>query len=157
MPKLDALFDALLPSWYFGMPVVGYRGKFDAEKAYYLLEKYKVTSTFLFPTALKLMMKAVPEPRKKFKLALRSLMSAGESVGTTVLEWAKEGLGVTINEMFGQTEINYVVGNCHVAWPVKPGSIEHCSVGTSRMLAIASKATIPRPTLERCRCHQAAA
>jgi acetyl-CoA synthetase len=30
---------------------------------------------------------------------------------------------VTINEMFGQTEINYVVGNCQAAWPVKPGSI----------------------------------
>ena len=50
-------------------------------------------------------------------------MSAGESVGVTVLEWAKEHLGVTINEMFGQTEINYVVGNCQAAWPVKPGSI----------------------------------
>ncbi len=117
------LFDALLPSWYFGIPVLGYRGKFDAEKAYALIEKYKVTSTFLFPTALKLMMKAVPRPQEKYKLGLRSLMSAGESVGTTVLEWAKEGLGVTINEMFGQTEINYVVGNCQVAWPVKPGSI----------------------------------
>jgi acetyl-CoA synthetase len=87
------------------------------------MSKYKVTSTFLFPTALKLMMKAFPEPKKRFDFALRSLMSAGESVGTTVLEWAKEGLGVTINEMFGQTEINYVVGNCNVAWPVKPGSI----------------------------------
>jgi acetyl-CoA synthetase len=117
------LFDALLPSWHFGMPVVGYRGKFDAEKAFYLLQKYRVTSTFLFPTALKLMMKAFPAPKEKFDFSLRSLMSAGESVGTTVLEWAKEGLGVTINEMFGQTEINYVVGNCNVAWPVKPGSI----------------------------------
>ncbi len=50
-------------------------------------------------------------------------MSAGESVGVTVIEWAREQLGVTINEMFGQTEINYVVGNCQAAWPVKPGSI----------------------------------
>jgi acetyl-CoA synthetase len=50
-------------------------------------------------------------------------MSAGESVGVTVFEWAKEHLGVTINEMFGQTEINYVVGNCQGAWPAKPGSI----------------------------------
>jgi acetyl-CoA synthetase len=25
--------------------------------------------------------------------------------------------------MFGQTEINYVVGNCQAAWPAKPGSI----------------------------------
>jgi acetyl-CoA synthetase len=117
------LFDALLPSWAFGIPILGYRGKFDAEKAYYLLEKYGVRNSFLFPTALKLMMKAVPEPRKKYRLNLRSIMSAGESVGVTVLEWAREHLGVTINEMFGQTEINYVVGNCQAAWPVKPGSI----------------------------------
>src|SRR5262245_5731129 len=117
------LFDALLPSWYFGIPILGYRGKFDAEKAYYLLEKYGIRNSFLFPTALKLMMKAVPEPKRKYQLNLRSIMSAGESVGVTVIEWAKEQLGVTINEMFGQTEINYVVGNCQAAWPVKPGSI----------------------------------
>jgi acetyl-CoA synthetase len=117
------LFDALLPTWAFGLPILGYRGKFDAEKAYYLLDKYGVRNAFLFPTALKLMMKAVPEPKKKYHLNLRSIMSAGESVGVTVIEWAREHLGVTINEMFGQTEINYVVGNCQAAWPVKPGSI----------------------------------
>jgi acetyl-CoA synthetase len=117
------LFDALLPSWYFGIPILGYRGRFDAEKAYTLLEKYGVRNSFLFPTALKLMMKAVPEPRSRYRLNLRSVMSAGEAVGITVIEWAREHLGVTVNEMFGQTEINYVVGNCQAAWPVKPGSI----------------------------------
>ncbi|MBV8030259.1 MAG: AMP-binding protein [Betaproteobacteria bacterium] len=117
------LFDALLPSWHFGIPVLGYRGKFDAERAFYLLEKYAIRNTFLFPTALKLMMKAVPAPKQKYQLKLRSIMSAGEAVGVTVFDWAKEHLGVTINEMFGQTEINYVVGNCQAAWPVKPGSI----------------------------------
>src|SRR5918995_2652522 len=117
------LMDALLPSLMFGVPILGYRGRFDAEKAYYLIEKYGVRNSFLFPTALKLMMKAVPEPRKKYDLNLRSIMSAGEAVGVTVIEWAKEHLGVTINEMFGQTEINYVVGNCQAAWAVKPGSI----------------------------------
>jgi acetyl-CoA synthetase len=117
------LMDALLPSMMFGVPILGYRGRFDAEKAYYLIEKYGVRNAFLFPTALKLMMKAVPEPKKKYDFDLRSIMSAGESVGVTVFEWAKEHLGVTINEMFGQTEINYVVGNCQSAWPAKPGSI----------------------------------
>jgi acetyl-CoA synthetase len=117
------LMDALLPSMMFGVPILGYRGRFDAEKAYYLIEKYGVRNSFLFPTALKLMMKAVPEPKKKYDFDLRSVMSAGESVGVTVFEWAKEHLGVTINEMFGQTEINYVVGNCQSAWPAKPGSI----------------------------------
>jgi acetyl-CoA synthetase len=117
------LMDALLPSWYFGMPILGYRGRFDPERAYHLLEKYGVRNSFLFPTALKQMMKAVPNPKSRFDISLRSIMSAGESVGVTVIEWAREQLGVTINEMFGQTEINYVVGNCQAAWPVKPGSI----------------------------------
>jgi acetyl-CoA synthetase len=115
--------DALLPSWFFGIPILGYRGRFDAERAYSLLHKYRIRNTFLFPTALKLMMKAEPEPKKKYDFVLRSVMSAGESVGTTVIEWARAELGVTINEMFGQTEINYVVGNSQAAWPVKPGSI----------------------------------
>ncbi|HSU75795.1 MAG TPA: AMP-binding protein [Burkholderiales bacterium] len=117
------LFDALLPAWYYGTPILGYRGRFDAEKAFYLLEKYGIRNAFLFPTALKLMMKALPEPRRKHQLDMRSIMSAGESVGVTLIEWAREQLGVTINEMFGQTEINYVVGNCQAAWPVKPGAI----------------------------------
>src|SRR5687767_4842367 len=117
------LMDALLPAWLFGVPILGYRGRFDAERAYYLLEKYGIRNAFLFPTALKMMMKAVPHPKSRYALDLRSVMSAGESVGATVIDWAREELGVTVNEMFGQTEINYVVGNCQAAWPVKPGSI----------------------------------
>ncbi len=93
------LFDALLPSWYFGVPILGYRGRFDPERAYDLLDRYGVRNAFLFPTALKLMMKAVPEPRGKYEIALRSVMSAGESVGVTVLEWAREQLGVTIKDV----------------------------------------------------------
>ena len=117
------LMDALLPTLYHGLPLLGYRGRFDPEKALWLMQKYRVRNTFLFPTALKMMMKAVPEPRKRYELSLRSIMSAGESVGDTVFDWSREALGVTINEMFGQTEINYIVGNSHTLWPAKPGSI----------------------------------
>jgi acetyl-CoA synthetase len=117
------LMDALLPTLYFGQALVGYRGRFDPERAFQLIERYQIRNAFLFPTALKLMMKACPRPRDAFDVGLRSIMSAGEAVGTTVFEWAREALGVTINEMFGQTEMNYVVGNSHAAWPVKPGSM----------------------------------
>jgi acetyl-CoA synthetase len=117
------LMDALLPTLYFGQPIVGYRGRFDAERAFRLIERYQIRNTFLFPTALKLMMKAYPRPRETFEVNLRSVMSAGEAVGTTVFEWARERLGVTINEMFGQTEMNYIVGNSHTLWPAKPGSM----------------------------------
>jgi acetyl-CoA synthetase len=117
------LMDALLPALHFGQPIVGYRGRFDAERAFRLIEKYQIRNTFLFPTALKLMMKAFPRPREQFDIELRSIMSAGEAVGTTVFAWAQEALGVTINEMFGQTEMNYIVGNSHTLWPAKPGSM----------------------------------
>ena len=117
------LMDALLPALYFGQPIVGYRGRFDPERALALMAKYGVRNSFLFPTALKLMMKAFPRPRDRFDLHLRTIMSAGEAVGTTVFEWAREALGVTINEMFGQTEMNYIVGNSQELWPAKPGSM----------------------------------
>ncbi|MGH8689328.1 MAG: acyl-CoA synthetase [Burkholderiales bacterium] len=148
------LFDALLPSWAFGIPILGYRGKFDAERAYDLLERYGVRNSFLFPTALKLMMKAVPEPRAKYDLKLRSVMSAGESVGVTVIEWAKEQLGVTVNEMFGQTEINYVVGNCQAAWPVKPGSIGRPYPGHRVAVIDAQGKEVPRGELGEIAVHR---
>jgi acetyl-CoA synthetase len=117
------LWDALMPTLYHGQTILGYRGRFDAERAFRLLEKYAVRNAFLFPTALKMMMKAFPRPRAEFDLGLRSLMSGGEPVGSAVFHWAREELGVTVNEIFGQTEMNYIVGNSHALWPVKPGSM----------------------------------
>jgi acetyl-CoA synthetase len=117
------LMDALLPVLYHGQPIVGYRGRFDPDRALALIAKYGIRNAFLFPTALKMMMKAHPRPKERFDVDLRSIMSAGESVGSTVFEWARDALGVTINEMFGQTEMNYIVGNSHELWPAKPGAM----------------------------------
>jgi acetyl-CoA synthetase len=117
------LMDALLPTLYFGHTIVGFRGRFEPEGALALMTRHRVRNSFLFPTALKMLMKAVAEPRSRYDLALRSIMSAGEAVGTTVFAWTQDALGVTINEMFGQTEMNYIVGNSHEVWPAKPGSM----------------------------------
>jgi len=121
------LMDALLPTLYFGVPIVAddarRNGRFDPLAAFELLARYRVTNAFIFPTALKMMMKAVPHPRATYDLRLRGIMSAGEAVGTAVFDWCRDELGVTVNEMFGQTEINYIVGNAHTQWPAKPGSI----------------------------------
>lgn len=117
------LMDALLPTLYFGKTIIGHRGRFSAENAFQLMEKYRVTNSFLFPTALKMMMKAYPLPRKQFKLKLRAVMSAGEAVGDAVFAWGQRALGLSINEMFGQTEMNYIVGNSADKWPARPGSM----------------------------------
>ena len=117
------LMDALLPTLYFGRPIVAFNGRFSPELAFSLMQQHGVTHSFLFPTALKAMMKAYPQPRKHFKLSLEGLMSAGEAVGDAVFIYCKNEMGVVVNEMFGQTEINYVVGNCNRFWPARAGSM----------------------------------
>jgi acetyl-CoA synthetase len=127
------LMDALLPTLYFGREIVAYQGRFDPLKAFDLIERYRVTHSFLFPTALKAMMKAVPRPRERCELQLRAIMSAGEAVGDAVFGYCRDALDVTVNEMFGQTEINYIVGNCGrsldgrgrpaAGWPARAGSM----------------------------------
>ncbi|MCB2003942.1 MAG: AMP-binding protein [Rhodoferax sp.] len=125
------LMDALLPTLYFGRPIVAWNGRFSPQAAFELMERHAVTHSFIFPTALKAMMKAYPEPKQQFRLQLQAIMSAGEAVGDAVFDYCRERLGVVVNEMFGQTEINYIVGNCTmndqraggVGWPAKPGSM----------------------------------
>ncbi len=116
------LMDALLPTLYFGFPIVGVRGRFATDRALDIVRRYAVTNAFLFPTALKMMMRAA-EWQRPGRLKLRAVMSAGEAVGTAVFDWAREHLRVTVNEMFGQTEMNYIVGNSHQKWPARPGAM----------------------------------
>jgi acetyl-CoA synthetase len=122
------LMDALLPTLYFGRPIVAYNGRFSPQTAMELMRDGGVTHTFLFPTALKAMLKAYPGTatqtvREQFQLQLQAIMTAGEAAGDTVFEYCQNQLGVTVNEMFGQTEINYIVGNCAAQWPARPGSM----------------------------------
>jgi acetyl-CoA synthetase len=69
------------------------------------------------------MMKACAAPLQQYRLRLRAIMCAGEAVGDAVFNWCVSALQITPNEMFGQTEMNYIVGNSHQHWPAKPGSM----------------------------------
>ena len=122
------VMDALLPTLFYGRPIIAFNGRFSPQLALELMRDCAVTHTFLFPTALKAMMKANPGApgltvRAQFGLKLQAVMSAGEAVGDAVFDYCQSQLGVTVNEMFGQTEINYIVGNCTALSPPKPGSM----------------------------------
>ncbi len=120
---LGGLTDVLLPSWHHGIPVVAYRAKkFDPEFAFYLMAKHGIRNSFIPPTALKLM-RQVQDPGSRHKYQLRSVGSGGETLGKELLEWGKTTLGVTINEFYGQTEVNLVVGNCAEIMEIRPGSM----------------------------------
>jgi acetyl-CoA synthetase len=69
------------------------------------------------------MMRAVPRPQGRHTFALRTLASGGESLGIEALDWGKEAFGLTINEFYGQTECNLVVGSCAQLGMMRPGSM----------------------------------
>ena len=120
---IAGLMDVILPAWHHGLPVVvDPPGKFDPERAFDLMARHAVRNTLIPPSALK-MMREVPEPRRRYGFDLRTVSSGGEALGAEVLEWAKDGLGVTVNEVYGQTEANLVVGSCHEVMEIRPGSM----------------------------------
>ena len=109
---IGGLIDVLFPSWHHGVPVLAYRAKkFDPEEAFHLISKYGIRNAFMPPTALKLM-RQVKDPKSRYNYSMRSIGSGGETLGEELLDWGKEVMGLTINEFYGQTEVNLVVGNC---------------------------------------------
>lgn len=105
------LLNALLPALMLGVPVVSSPAqKFDPHMAFRIMSEMKVRNAFIPPTALRLL-KAVEAPRKTYDLVLRSIGSAGESLGRETYEWVKSALGIVPNEFYGQTECNFVLSS----------------------------------------------
>ncbi|MBO0737273.1 MAG: acyl-CoA synthetase [Alphaproteobacteria bacterium] len=120
---IGGLLDVLLPSLYFGVPVLAHRArKFDPEEAFALMARHGVRNAFLPPTALK-MMRQAPAARHRFAHRLRSVASGGEALGEDILDWGRHTFGIAINEFYGQTEANLLVGNCASLFPIRPGSM----------------------------------
>jgi acetyl-CoA synthetase len=127
---MAGLADILLPGWYHGCTVVASAAKgFDPEDAYRVLDEHNVTLALLTPTMLKLM-RQVPNALDRYDLKLRAALSGGEAVGKELLEWADRELNIKINEGFGQTECNVILGNNGNVFPIKPGSIGRPTPGT---------------------------
>ena len=116
------LLDALLPSLRYGVPVIARKSdKFDPEAAFRLMADHGVRNTFMPPTALR-MLRSVPRARERFDLSLRSVMSAGEALGAETAAWGRETFGVPMDEAYGQTECNLVVGTCSALGVMRPGA-----------------------------------
>jgi acetyl-CoA synthetase len=117
------LLNILLPGLHFGVPVVARKTeKFDPEEAFRLMADMAVRNTFIPPTALR-MLRAVPNPRGRFDLSLRTIGSGGEALGAETFAWGREALGLSINEFYGQTECNLVLASCAAIGVARPGAI----------------------------------
>ncbi len=120
---IGGLIDVLFPSWHHGIPVLAHRAKkFDPEEAFHLIAKFDVRNAFMPPTALKLM-RQVSDPRSRHRFRMRSIGSGGEILGEELLDWGRDVMGLTINEFYGQTECNLIVGCCADIMEIRPGSM----------------------------------
>lgn len=118
---IGGLFDVLLPAWFHGKAVIATpKARFEPESALRLMVAHEVTATFLPPTALKMMRQA---ELPNLAHSLRVIMSGGEPLGGEMLTWSRERFGVDINEIYGQTEANILIGNSSAVWDVRPGSM----------------------------------
>ena len=113
---IGGLYDVLMPGLYHGTPVVAFRApRFDPEQAFEVIARLGVRNLFVPATGLRLMRRAGGPP-----VSLRTLGSGGETVGEETAAWCAERFGTRLNEFYGQTEANLLVGNC-AAWPERPG------------------------------------
>ena len=114
--------DTVLPAWQHGQTVVSTQHRFDEEWAFDFMARHGVTHSFMTPTALKRLAQ-VPAPRERWKLATRVICTGGESLPGDVVRWADEESGIVVNEFYGLTEFNHMVGCCRALYPVVPGSM----------------------------------
>jgi acetyl-CoA synthetase len=125
---IAGIMDILVPAWFYGLPVVvDLDGAFEPERAVWLMREFRVTLTLLPATALR-MIRASGLPGGGF--AYRSICSGGEPLGADLLAWSEDFFGATVNEGYGQTELNACIGNCASVYPIKPGSLGRPLPGT---------------------------
>jgi acetyl-CoA synthetase len=143
---MGGFMDSLFPSWSFGIPVLSVAGRFDPEQAWRVCAEHRVRTSFLPPTALRLM-RDVCTPQLAAGVDLRAVCSGGETLGADVLDWAQDVLGVRVNEIYGQTEANLVVGNCSALFDPVPGSMGRAYPGMTVQVLDESAQEAPRGTL----------
>lgn len=125
------LLDVLLPSLYSGVPVVASDRRPSPETVEHILRRHGVTCSFLPPTILKMMRASEVDYSRT---GLRAAFSGGEALGEAVAEWARESLGIRVNEIYGQTECNLIVGTCHARFDTPPGSMGRPTPGFDLVL-----------------------
>jgi propionyl-CoA synthetase len=96
-----------------GMATIMYEGlpiRPDAGIWWSLVEKYKVTSMFSAPTAVRVLKKQDPVFLKKYDLSsLKALFLAGEPLDEPTARWISDGLGVPIIDNYWQTESGWPI------------------------------------------------
>jgi propionyl-CoA synthetase len=97
----------------YGMATIMYEGlpiRPDAAIWWSLVEKYKVTSMFSAPTAIRVLKKQDPAALSRHDLSsLRALFLAGEPLDEPTAKWISQSLGKPIIDNYWQTETGWPI------------------------------------------------
>ncbi|MEO0543581.1 MAG: AMP-binding protein [Pseudomonadota bacterium] len=121
------LLNALLPALYFGVPVVAANApRFSADWAFSVLSRHRVTNAFLPPTAIRIL---AGYKGKTPPLSIRAVGTAGEQLGPETHKFAQNVFKTAINEFYGQTECNTVIGSSRAIGVNNPASMGKVTPG----------------------------
>jgi acetyl-CoA synthetase len=121
------LVNILFASLRHRVPLIATSRRFDPEWAWRLLEHHRPTRAFIPPTALRQMRHLRPTGQQN--VALISAGTGGETVSPDLIAWGDDVLGAHLNEAYGQTECNMIVGNSAGVMPVRLGSMGRAMPG----------------------------
>jgi len=143
----------VLAALYFGRPVVAAPKGISPQQAMALLTRYRVSNAYL-PASLALHIAQEPGllERHSDALTLRALAVQGLPLPERVAAHYQSALGLRPNQMWSQPEATAVMGDSHLKWPGRSGSLgraypghrvgvldahgQPCPVGTVGMLAV---------------------
>ena len=115
------LGNGFLYPWRHGISTFIYDGRFNAERWFELMEKYKITNLASVPTAYRMFV-TVEDAEKKYDLSsLKHCISAGEPLNPEVIKKWKKMFNLDIYDGIGMTEIMVYLSNIE-GMKVKPGS-----------------------------------
>ena len=115
------LGNGFLYPWRHGFSTFIYDGRFNPERWFELMEKYKITNLASVPTAYRMFV-AVKDAEKKYDLsALKHCISAGEPLNPEVIKQWKRRFGLDIYDGIGMTEIMVYLSNFE-GMKIRPGS-----------------------------------
>ncbi len=119
-----SLLHALLPALYFGRPVVAAPNGFSPHQALTIMSRYQVTNAYL-STALAARIAQEPDllERHAEQLALRAIAVSGPPLPDAVADRLQQQIGLKPNLAWSHLETNAPIGDSHLKWPGRPGSL----------------------------------
>ena len=137
-----AWVDTIWPALQLGHRLVCSPHRFEPEWALDFMDRHGVTHALLLPTGLNRLAQ-VPNPRAGRRLRLRCLFTGGEPLPASTLAWVEEALGTVLNEGYGMSEVNHMIGNCRALRPIRRGSMGWEFPG--HVAALVDEAGVPVP------------